>query len=273
MSEKPHHLLRQTFKSLKNFWQTHLQPLKADGSWRPDMIEYLEYIGMANFAILKSINFINRQKTIIKVSDPDQSFKSIYFHFGLIGDCVEDLSRNILLTQYKLKIRKSEIAPQTKKELLAEFSEWVTEKYKTNCKDLIQKGKTIVYLPRPKAKFSAIIVASKDRRPYDKLIESIRKYRNYYTHNPGVDIIRRDTELYVIKRDEVKESRSWTKLKSMLDTSMDKFINPIEQVNSDLKKLLSSLRTIWKSFDSSMIEIESHKGFKGISIGFKRKDV
>ena len=265
-------LIEKEFQEFEEFWLRHLQPLKTNGSWRPDMIEYLESIGMANFAILKSLNFINRQKTKIKVSDPDQSFKSIYFHFGLISDCIEDLSRNIVLIQYKLKIRKSDIRPQTKKELLAEFKEWITKKYKANCKDLIQKGKAIVYLPRPKAKFSSIIVTSNDRKQYDNLMESIRKYRNYYTHNPGVDIMRRGTELYVIKRDEVRESRSWSKLKTMLDTSTENFINPIEQVNNDLGQLLLNLRTIWKSFDKTMIEIESHKSFKRISIGFKRGD-
>jgi len=259
-------LIESEFPEFEDFWNKHLEPLKKDGSWRNNTIEYLEYIGMANFAILKSINVINRNKTKIDVGDPDQSFKTIYFHFGLIADCVENLSRNIALTQHHLKIIKIDKKRRTKKELIANFKNWFSEEYSKNYKSFIQMGRPIIHYPRPNIKYTSVVIAKNARKEYDKLISSLRKYRNFYTHNPGVDIIKKGNELFVINRDHVKESRSWSELRNMLQRSPQVFINPIIQVNNDLKEVLSSLRVLWKSFDAKMTEIENHKNFKKIFI-------
>lgn len=100
---------------------------------------------------------------------------------------------------------------------------------------------------------------------------SLRKYRNFYTHNPGVDIIQKGTELYVINRHQVKESCSWSELRNMINKSQEKFINPIQQVNNDLKEVLSELRVLWRTYEGKMTEIESHKNFKNISNNYKRR--
>lgn len=160
------------FPEFECFWNKHLQPLKKDGHWRNDTIEYLEYIGMANFAILKSINLINRNKNNIKVSDPDQWFKTIYFHFGLIGDCIENLSRNIALMQHQLKIINLDKKRQTQKVLITEFKKWLSNAYDKSYKDFIQKGRPIKHYPRPNINYTSLVIEKKERKKERNMINS-----------------------------------------------------------------------------------------------------
>ena len=68
-------------------------------NWRNDTLVYLEEIGMCQWGILKSLNFINKSKPFLIVGDSDQRVKNIYFHFGLIFDMVANLARNIVMTE------------------------------------------------------------------------------------------------------------------------------------------------------------------------------
>ena len=87
----------------------YLNELKdINGNWREDTLPNLEEIGMCQYGVLKSINFINKSKLFVIAGDPNQRYKNIYFHFGLIFDIVENMARNIVLTQSYLNIRKYE---------------------------------------------------------------------------------------------------------------------------------------------------------------------
>ena len=95
------------FPNFEILWDKYLMPLTGapiDFSLRNDTHPNLEEIAMSHFGVLKSLNYIRISKSKVGPGDPNQTFKNIYFHFGLIFDSVDNLLRNILIIQNYLKI-------------------------------------------------------------------------------------------------------------------------------------------------------------------------
>ena len=264
-------LIEIAFPEYEDFFDKHLIPLTEDGHWRNDTLDYLEFIGMASFSVLKSINFINRNIDHIKRGDPDQRFKNIYFHFGLAADSVESLSRNIALTSDFLGIKSIDKNPKEANDLIKSFEKWVQKKYSKSLEDLVKRGRQVVYHLHS-IDFLKETISADLNADFKTFVKSLKDYRNFYTHNPGVDIIQiSQNQIYVVKRQKISEADSWSNLRLMLRESLDDFVNPKEQVTNDLEMFLNYLRKIWVEFDKKMNEIEQHKDFGQIFQGFKRK--
>ena len=108
---------------------TPLRGLPTNPNWRIDTHPDLEQIGVASYGILKSINFIYYRKNYIDISDFDQSFKNIYFHFGLIFDCIEALCRNIVLIEQSINLIDIESKLRlTEQKLTDDFAVWIKNK-------------------------------------------------------------------------------------------------------------------------------------------------
>ncbi len=58
----------------------YLNELKdKDGNWREDTLPNLEEIGMCQYGVLKSINFINKSKLFVIAGDRNQDIKIYIF--------------------------------------------------------------------------------------------------------------------------------------------------------------------------------------------------
>ena len=75
--------LNKHFSNYETFFNSCLIQL-IDGHWRDNMHPIFEQIGMTDYGIIKSLNYIRISICDITVGDPNQTFKNIYFHFGLI---------------------------------------------------------------------------------------------------------------------------------------------------------------------------------------------
>ena len=75
--------------------------------WDPNIDPDLEAIGTGHYTLLKSLNYIYQNKDDIILNDPLIRYKNIYFHYGLIIDCINQIAFHILRFQKKLNMRES----------------------------------------------------------------------------------------------------------------------------------------------------------------------
>ena len=124
-------IFNEKFLNYEIFWIKYLIPLIGiDGSWRHDTHPSLEEIGLSQYGILKSLAFIEYSKPKISVGDINQSYKNIYFHFGLIFDTVKNFSRNICIIQNELgisKLKKKLKIPTCK--MIYNYRKWILKNY------------------------------------------------------------------------------------------------------------------------------------------------
>ncbi len=272
-------LLREYFPLYNDFRSAYLIPLTGlpeDPNWRIDTHPELERIGISSFGILKSINFIFIKKNQIHVSgDPDQTFKNIYFHFGLAIDCVEALARSISIIESELKI--TNIDKRIKLPfitLILNYVKWAINDYTKSYNEMISNGKPIFYYPQHDNNFLSIVVKNKSaRKSYSRLTKQLKDYRNFFIHNPGVDIFM-DTgtrKRYALQKGMVLKSKNWATVKELYRIDKTVFIDPTEMVEKDLHSLLSGLNSIWTSFTENMELIYTNHNFIGIFKGFRRE--
>ena len=253
---------------------TPLRGLPKNPNWRIDTHPDLEQIGVASYGVLKSINFINYRKNYIDISDFDQSFKNIYFHFGLVFDCIESLSRNIVLIEQSLNLIDIESKIRlTEQKLTDDFAVWIKNEYGKRFRDLMDKGKPIFYFPQNDHTYLSLIVDNPIKRTYYKFAKALKDYRNYFIHNPGVDIFKELTtgELFAINKEYVDKSKNWANLQQIFDRDKSYFENPIGMINSDLMELLSILNIVWEKIDERLNIIYRHENFEYLFKGFKRE--
>jgi len=272
-------LLRKYFPRYENFWSTYLMPLTGrpnDPNWRLDTYPDLEKIGIASFGIMKSISFINNKKDKIGVSgDPEQTFKNIYFHFGLAIDCVEALARSIVIIMEELRLvnieRKLKLSSAS---LLYYFLSWAFKDYSKSFKMMVSEGKPIFYYPQHNHDFLCLIISEKSkRRKYLSLTKKIKDYRNFFIHNPGVDVFMdlHSKKHYAIRKEKVNKSRNWATLRELYNIDKSDFIDPSLMIADDLHYFLTELNSIWFDFDKKLELIYNDKGFGRIFTGFKRQ--
>jgi hypothetical protein len=268
-------LLEKHFPLLNQFWNDWLLPLTGqpyNNDWRNDTIPNLEEIGMNWFGIIKSLNYINHNKLNVRRGDPNQTYKNIYFHFSMVFDCIDSMSRNIVLLLGHLKlIDLNQLLPKTESDLLFEFKVWVETKYKSAYEQLVNDGRPIIYYPQHNDDFFNQIVPKSARKNYMSLKEDLKKYRNFFMHNPGVDIIQQGETLFTIKKEYVRLGKNWSDLKFLIHTDITKFDNPIIVVENDLTQLLFILNgEVWEHISAAMKRIYKHKDFNLIFRDYQR---
>ncbi len=249
-------------------------------NWRDDTLIYLEEIGMCQWGVLKSLNFINKSKPFLIAGDSDQRFKNIYFHFGLIFDTVENMARNIALTEdylHILDIRKQ--INLSKNKLISDFQKYVENKYPSDFENMLLYGKPIFHYPQQQKSFMKIIVKNKNlRKRYSKFVELVKKYRNFFIHNAGVDIviIPSTGQQFALKKEFIQNPkyRHWSLIKKSIEDkiNMDHFNDPLLISDSDFEKTLSFLNEFWKYFINELKAIYAHPDFAKISKGFNREN-
>jgi hypothetical protein len=267
-------IMEAFFPNYEIFWDKFLEPLKGtDSNWRYDTLHNLEEIGISQYGILKSINFILLSKEEITVGDPLQRFKNIYFHFGLVFDSVENLARNICIVGNLLEIifpRK--VLSLDKATLMNEFEKWVDKDYLKSYEKLTELGKPIFYYPQGNENFIRLLIQKPLLSHYNIFITNIRIYRNFYIHTPGVDIIRRlyDNKLFAIKKEYLQLYRHWSFIRTSFDKNIINFDDPKVIVENDLNETLRLLNSVWQSFIEIMDKIIIHHNYNKLTSNYIR---
>ncbi len=265
------------FPNFEILWSKYLMLLTgmpSDPNLRNDTFPNLEEIVMSHFGVLKSLNYIRISKSNIGPGDPYQTYKNIYFHFGLIFDSVDNLLRNILIVQNHLKIIKlDEKIKIPKSKLLSEYNEWIDQKYNNAYNNMIQFGKPILYHPQNNYSFLKILITQKPiRKKYNKFVKGVRDYRNFFIHNPGVDIARNKSsqKLFAIKKEYVDICKHWSDFQKLVPKHPEYFEDPHIIIDNDFNLSLELLNKLWKSLINEMEKIYSHKDFPKIFKKYKR---
>jgi hypothetical protein len=122
-----------------------------NSDWRYDMLPHFEQIGMSHYNILKSLITINCSKYLMTPGDDFQLFKNVYFHFGLILDLVENIARNIFLTENQIGLREEINELKIAREQIEEeFSKFLSKHYDKYFKNWLLRGRSLNYTFSPK---------------------------------------------------------------------------------------------------------------------------
>jgi hypothetical protein len=250
-----------------------LTGLPSDPNWRFDTHPYLEQIGIASFGLLKSINFIYIKQNQIKVGDPDQTFKNVYFHFGHVADCIESLARSIVMVIDLLEIKKVNTSLKLSEEtLLYDFKEWIKSKYESKYNQMIQFGKPIFHYPQQDHNYLSILTNPSQRKDYNKYMTDVKDYRNFYAHNPGVDVILEipSRKKYVLRKEHVILAKNWATVRYLFKSNRQYFIEPETMISADLNELIALLNELWNPIMKWMDKVYINPNFNRYFKDFQR---
>ena len=139
-------------------------------------------------------------------------------------------------------------------------------------KEMIEFGKTIFYYPQHDQSYLALLTNKSERKSYLRYTEQIKQYRNFYIHNPGVDIfINIETKKrFVAKKDIIQKAKSWVDLRTLFETDRSYFMDPKEMIQDDLNSISHHLDLLWGPLTQTLEEIFTHEDFGEIMNGYSR---
>jgi hypothetical protein len=214
--------IRSFFPNYEIFWDNFLTDgIGPDKHWKEcDM----EPLGIANCGVLKSLNYIRANYPNICVNDENQTFKNIYYHFGIICDIVPYCCRYLFEFLQAAGLRNKEF----------------------DFKSAEIEGSQVPKLLRH------FIKGEDDLNHITEFNDEIQKYRHFFTHNPGIDIVTKRGEIWVIKRGQIDACRKLSSLRVIHSVNPEYVTNPIPQAREDLLQMLAILNSIWHYFIPAM---------------------
>lgn len=226
---KMYPFIKTYFQNYEVFWDNFLiDGIGVDIHWKQGPFEQL---GISNYGILKSLNFVRINYDKISVNDENQTFKNIYYHFGIICELIPYCCRYIYEFLNNVGLRNNEFVFQndtiSDKMINAMLSHFIID-------ELVLKNCAEFY-------------------------KSITCYRHFFTHNPGIDIVNSNGKMRVIGRENIDFSRKLSSLRNAYNTTPELSVNPISQAYVDFIKMLEVLNLIWGYF---IIEMEKAKNDK-----------
>ncbi len=227
------------------------------------MNDLLEYIGLADYGIIKSLNYINRSKCHIGIGDPNQTFKNIYMHFNLALENVQLIAKMILRIKDGLGLdsldKKSKLSSE---DIEYEVKKFVCKRYDRGYENWLNKGKPIsISLHQISPPIKGIISGDLWSK-FKDFKNEMGLYRNNYVHNPCVDLFGHKGYILVPGKEMAKNYPKWTDMKEKAETSSDGFENPFSMINSDYSILLDLLNRIYGHYISEYRELMKNKSFK-----------
>ena len=270
--------IERFFPNYERFYSSFIiQLIGHDGNWKIDMHPILEEIGMCDYAVLKSLNYIRRSKLFVIVGDPNQTFKNIYFHFGLILDAVEHMGRHILRLEQELnlidlnsKLRQSEC------EIRQQLERWIINEYQGQFQEFIKTGKPITPSVKKPAIMKLLIHDNNLMRKYNAFSREIREYRNVFVHNPSVDIVlvKRRAEISVALvspvKNKVREYPLWNDIRTKFESHPKDFVDSRSLIENDFHNLLRILNEIWEVYHKRMQGIFQESNIDSYLNNFQR---
>jgi hypothetical protein len=216
---------------LKETWE-NLDPYTRNGRWKSNLDRNLELIGTGHFTLLKSLNYVRKNKDQVRMNDPEQRFKNIYFHFGLIVDCIRQISRSILLFKNKLGVLNYSEERLSAETVTMQILNWYQDNYDTDFAKLESFGISISIPLQPKREYLSLLATKQETKKYNTFKNNILPYRNIHIHNPTIDIFRRPDVVgdHTVKKDKLKNYRFLNEIDQI---DKNDLINPKIMTNQD----------------------------------------
>jgi hypothetical protein len=244
---------------LKDSWE-NLDPYTINGRWKRNLDRNLELIGTGHYTLLKSLNYVRKNKDLVHMNDPEQRFRNIYFHFGLIVDCIRQISRSIVLFKNKLGLLEFSEEKLSADTVTNQILRWYKDNYDSDFDKLENFGITISIPIQPKKEYLSIISTKQETRKYNLFKNNILPYRNIHIHNPTVDIFRRPDVVgdHVVKKEKLKNFRFLNEIDHI---ERNDLIDPKKMTNEDYVDCLGVIQEIWTIFLRNIKEINTHPNF------------
>jgi hypothetical protein len=149
-------------------------------------------------------------------------------------------------------------------DILNHTKNWYQKSYDDQRLRLIESGIPITIQFQPRKEYLSFLADGKSISKFNKFRYNIQQYRNFFIHNPAIDIFWSKR----LERESVVKNKSFRKYVFLNDIekldSAD-FIDPRISVNEDYKKSLEVIEEVWDILLKSLNDITSHANFQEMS--------
>ena len=226
--------------------------------WDPKIDADLEAIGTGHYTILKSLNYIYHNKDKVGLNDPKLIYKNIYFHYGLIIDCINQIAFHILRFQIKLGTRKPFIKKMGIIKLVLKTIKWYFNNYLKGFNRIEKQGGFILYKIQPSRDYINILVENKS---YKKFASLVRPVRNVFIHNPSIDIFKYTPEqdIRVVKLKKLTKNKFLNTIDKLNPNDLE---HPTNQMNDIFDKAINMINFLWLDIYKNIENINSNDKFE-----------
>ena len=98
------------------------------------------------------------------------------------------------------------------------------------------------------------------------------KYRNFYIHTPGVDVVAnlKTGELYAVRKEYIDLYRHWSTIRKSIPNNPSHFDDPVKIIKTDINDSLSLLDEVWGHFITQMEKISQEKDYAKCLYNYQR---
>jgi hypothetical protein len=230
-----------------------------DGHWDPQIDENLEFIGIAHYTVLKSYSYIFQNKDGVKMNDPDQRYKNIFFHYALIIDCIKQISFHIIRFKKKLDSdTKLPIKKLSKEEFLGKMGDWFDQYYNDQFESFKKVGGLVMNEIHSVKSHIAQLNLNNKLKSFNQFSSIIGPLRNVFIHNPSIDIFYLGNKPYVVKPKYIKTSRSIQRINEL---KIQDIIDPNVLMGQLFLQSTKMLADVWTVFKTEIEMINTHDNF------------
>ena len=159
--------------------------------------------------------------------------------------------------------------------LLNDFKNWIETRYDDKFNQMIQFGKPIFHYPQQEHNFLSILTHPSQRKDYNRYMMDIKDYRNFYVHNPGVEVILEGAtqKKFVLRKEYLNLARNRVSINKLFQSKKQYFIQPETMISADLNELVILLNDLWLPILKWMDRMYSNPDFSKYFKDFKRDNV
>lgn len=249
------HFNKINFPKYEEFWKLFVTPAtkrievdKADEDYirmRENVDQSIEIIARIHYSIY--IRTVQAKYIIDEQKKHFINFEGCFIKLGQICDLVDELLIQIFLLTLKIKNEKPKILSElTEEEFLKICKDFYDEDYPQLYEHYISKGKILpLKIPRPQNLEKEFLDTNQQNRLFKEWATfslSIRRYRNYFVHNPVTTKAFSEEGVTIPKREKINKISNFNEL---LQIKAGDYVLAIDEMKYDYTKLESMLNKLW----------------------------
>ena len=249
--------LDEKIPNLKKTWPI-LGDYTINNRWDPNIDANLEAIGTGHYTLVKSINYIYQNKEQVFLNDPELRYKNIFFHYGLIIDCINQIAFHILKFQLKLYNQRPFLRKLSIKSVILKTIKWYCSEYIQGYRRISEQGGFILYKIQPSREY---INKLKKNKKYNSFAPTIRPIRNTLIHNPSIDIFnyKPEQDIRVVKLKKITKYKFLNNIEELKSTDLE---HPLVQMKKVFEDAVEMINSVWNDLFYILEKMHNDKKFE-----------
>jgi len=269
--EEKVHFKKINFPQYESFWKLFVTPAtkrievsKKDRSYirlRGNVDSIIEKIARIHYSIF--IRLVQAKYFITEQKKYFIDFESCFIKLGQICDLTDDFLIEFYFLLCKIRNEKPKILTKLSKNKFMEIcEEFYKNDYPKLYENYISKGKIIpLRVPQPHNIEKEFFEKNNQERLFKKwarFSSSIRKYRNYFVHNPVTTKAFFYEGVLIPKREKINQIANF---KDLLSIDSKDYVLAINEMTDDFNEMESIIKEIWNFVLEQIEPIRFSPGF------------